>query len=94
MKITSFKHKGLEAFYTTGSRKGIMVEHATMIESIFAFIDNVPNIEALEGIPALKLHQLKDNRDGIWSMTVRANWRITLAVNGDSCELLNYEDYH
>lgn len=94
MKITSFKHKGLEAFYTTGSHKGIIVEHANKIKSIFSFIDQAPSIEALEGIPALKLHQLKGNRDGVWSMTVRANWRITFAVNGDACELLDYEDYH
>lgn len=94
MKIISFKHKGLEAFYTSGNHKGIIVEHANKIRGIFSFIDNAPNVEALEGIPALKLHQLKGNREGIWSITVRANWRITFAVSGDECELLDYEDYH
>nr|WP_036768022.1 type II toxin-antitoxin system RelE/ParE family toxin [Photorhabdus australis] len=41
-----------------------------------------------------KLHPLKGDREGYWSITVRANWRITFQfINGDAY-ILNYEDYH
>lgn len=41
-----------------------------------------------------KLHPLKGEREGYWSITVRANWRITFQfINGDAY-ILNYEDYH
>ena len=93
MNITSFKHKGLEAFYLTGSNKGINTEHAGKIALILESIELAKTIDMLN-IAAFKLHQLKGNRHGIWSITVRANWRITFAVNGDDCQLLDYEDYH
>jgi len=45
-------------------------------------------------IPSLRLHQLKGQQKGIWSVTVQANWRITFRfVEGDA-EIVNYEDYH
>ena len=45
-------------------------------------------------IPTLKLHQLKGNRKGIWSITVQANWRIIFRFAGEDAEVVNYEDYH
>ncbi|HBO21765.1 MAG TPA: hypothetical protein DD649_02575 [Providencia sp.] len=37
---------------------------------------------------------LKGNREGYWSITVRANWCINFQfIKGDTY-ILNYEDYH
>jgi proteic killer suppression protein len=52
------------------------------------------NMEAVASVNSFRLHELKGNRAGIWSITVKPNWRITLAVSDDACELLDYEDYH
>jgi len=93
MNIVSFKHKGLEAFYTTGSNKGIKVEHAKKLKLIFNAIELAQEVESLN-ISAFCLHPLKGDRQGTWSITVRANWRITFAVKGSECQLLDYEDYH
>jgi len=43
---------------------------------------------------AIKLHPLKGNRDGIWSITVNGNWRITFEFINGNAFILNYEDYH
>jgi len=40
------------------------------------------------------LHELKGTRQGSWSITVQANWRITFRFVGEDIELVNYEDYH
>ena len=45
-------------------------------------------------LPSYALHELKGNKAGIWSVTVRANWRITFRFVGTDIELVNYEDYH
>ncbi|WP_269777518.1 type II toxin-antitoxin system RelE/ParE family toxin [Marinomonas sp. BSi20584] len=34
------------------------------------------------------------NRDGIWSITVNGNWRITFEFIDGNAYILNYEDYH
>ncbi len=94
MNITSFKHKGLEAFYLTGSHKGINSDHARKITTIFEAIELASSIDSLVNVPAFRLHQLKGNRSGVWSITVRANWRLTFMIDGNDCHLLDYEDYH
>lgn len=45
-------------------------------------------------LPGFKLHMLKGDRDGIWSMTVSGNWRITFEFKDGNAFILNYEDYH
>jgi proteic killer suppression protein len=41
-----------------------------------------------------KLHQLKGDRQDIWAVTVRANWRITFKFENGDASILDYEDYH
>jgi proteic killer suppression protein len=46
------------------------------------------------GLPGLKLHPLKGGRSGTWSVTVRANWRITFRFEGKDALDVDYVDYH
>lgn len=46
------------------------------------------------GLPGLKLHALQGGRSGTWSVTVRANWRITFRFEGKDAVDVDYEDYH
>jgi toxin HigB-1 len=45
-------------------------------------------------IPGYRLHPLKGNRAGIWSITVSGNWRLTFEFADGNVFILNYEDYH
>ena len=45
-------------------------------------------------IPGYRLHQLKGDRKGIWSITVNRNWRITFEFDEGNAYIVNYEDYH
>jgi proteic killer suppression protein len=42
----------------------------------------------------LRLHELKGNRKGTWSVTVQANWRVTFRFTDGAAEDVDYEDYH
>ena len=46
--IKSFKHKGLLAFYTTGSTKGIQAKHAKKLRMQLAALDTAQHIEDLD----------------------------------------------
>jgi toxin HigB-1 len=41
-----------------------------------------------------KLHPLKGNLKGLWSMTVRANWRIMFRFDGTDVLDVELIDYH
>lgn len=91
--IKSFKHKGLRKFYENGSKQGIQAQHAQKLRMQLAALDSALNIEDLD-IPGYRLHQLKGNRKGIWSISVGGNWRITFEFNEGNVYIVNYEDYH
>lgn len=91
--IKSFKHKGLEKFYETGSTRGIQANHAGKLRMQLAALDTARTIEDLD-IPGYRLHELKGSRKGIWSITVNANWRITFEFTDGNVYIVNYEDYH
>ena len=91
--IKSFKHKGLKRYFETGNTSGIQTKHERKIRMQLAAIDTAIEIDDLN-LPGFKLHPLKGNRDGIWSITVNGNWRITFEFIDGNAYILNYEDYH
>ena len=91
--IKSFAHKGLEKFFLTGSKARIQPYQATRIRLILAQLHQARSIEDMR-IPTLRLHELKGDRQGTWSVTVQANWRITFRFIEGDVEDVDYEDYH
>ncbi len=91
--IISFAHKGLEKFFLTGSKAGIQPRHAKRIRLILAQLHQARTIDDMR-IPTLRLHELKGDREGVWAVTVQANWRITFRFEDGDAEVVNYEDYH
>jgi proteic killer suppression protein len=90
--IKSFKHKGLEKFYESGSTKGIQVNHAKKLRMQLAALDTAQSIDDMD-IPGYRLHQLTGDRKGTWTITVNANWRLTFEFEDGNIYILNYEDY-
>ncbi|MEZ8773271.1 type II toxin-antitoxin system RelE/ParE family toxin [Vibrio sp. 10N.222.54.F12] len=91
--IKSFKHKGLKKFFETGSKAGIQAKHDRKLRMQLAAIDTATIIDDVD-LPGFKLHPLKGDRDGIWSITVNGNWRVTFEFIDGNAYILNYEDYH
>ena len=91
--IIGFKHRGLKKFYEKGDAKHIAPEHRQKVADILTALENAENIEDMNFV-TFNLHQLKGDRKGLWSVTVRANWRITFSFENGKADKLNYEDYH
>ena len=91
--IKSFKHKGLEEFFNTGSKKGIQAIHAEKLALILAILDTMKNLEPLQ--PAMfRLHKLEGKMNDLWSITVQANWRIIFRFENENVYVVDYLDYH
>ena len=57
-------------------------------------IEEPENVAELETIPGWRLHPLKGNRKGVWSLTVTRNHRVTFRVEGSVVSEIDFEDYH
>jgi len=91
--IKTFKHKGLERFYRSGSIAGIQANHQSRLRLILSNLSQAESPDDMD-LPGLKLHELKGERKGIWSVVVNGNWHVTFRFNGRDVEIVNYEDYH
>lgn len=91
--IVSFRHKGLEAFFRTGSQAGIQPVHAKRLREMLTALHGASGPNDLAR-PSWRLHGLSGDRAGFHAMTVQANWRLVFRFDGDNVELLDYLDYH
>ena len=91
--IKKFSHRGLERFFTKGTKAGIQAKHERRIRLILARLHASTNPGDMN-LPGLRLHELKGKRKGTWAVDVSGNWRITFVFDGADAVDVNYEDYH
>ncbi len=88
--IKTFRHKGLQAFFETGSRAGIQPHHAPRLKRQLTRLDLAKSADDMN-VPGWKLHRLSS---GHWSVWVNGNWRVTFIFEGTDAVLVDYQDYH
>jgi len=91
--IKAFHHKGLEAFFQTGSKAGIQPSHAAKLRILLTALDNAKKPDDMNA-PNWRLHSLTGNLSGHYSVKVSGNWRMTFTFEGENAVLVNYQDYH
>ena len=91
--VKSFKHKGRQRFFETGSTAGIQPAHKQKLRIRLAALDTATVIEDMD-LPGFSLHPLKGKMKGFWAIDVSKNWRITFKFRDGDVYVVNYEDYH
>ncbi len=91
--IKSFKHKGLEKFFTKGRTAGIQSDHRARLEERLQALHTAFAVEDMN-IPGWRLHALKGDRKGQWTINVSGNWRVIFEFVDGHAYVVNYEDYH
>ncbi len=91
--IVSFRHKGLETLHRTDSARGVQAAHANKLRRILGLLDVAVEPGDID-LPSFKLHALKGDLKGHWSVWVNGNWRVTFRFIGTDVELVDYQDYH
>ena len=91
--IRSFKHRGLKRLYERDDRSGIRPDVLDTVEDILASLDEADAPQALN-LPGYRLHSLKGDWNGFWSVTVRANWRVILCFQGADAFDVELIDHH
>jgi len=91
--IKSFRHKGLRTLFESGSAAGVQPNHAKRLRMQLAALDTAQAIDDMD-IPGFRLHPLKGELVGRWSVSVNGNWRVTFEFREGNAYVLDYEDYH
>ncbi len=91
--IKSYRHKGIERFFATGTKAGIQSNHAGKLKRQLTKLDEAIGSEDMN-IIGWNLHQLKGKLSGYFSVKVSGNWRLTFAFEDGDAVLVDYQDYH
>ncbi|MGK2900441.1 MAG: type II toxin-antitoxin system RelE/ParE family toxin [Burkholderiaceae bacterium] len=91
--IKNFAHKGLEAFFASGSKAGIQPVHAARLKRQLAQLDQAATPRDMN-VPGWKLHPLKGELAEHWAVWVSGNWRMTFKFDGADARVVDYHDYH
>lgn len=90
--IRPFIDKGVEMFFGSGSKAGIQPSHAARIARQLAQLNQAVNPQDMN-VPGWKLHALKRELAGHWSVWVSGNWRLTFRFEDGDAILVDYQDY-
>ncbi len=92
--IKSFDDKRTEQVFEGGSPKGFPAELVKRSQTVLDRIDAASTIDDLRVPPSHRLHQMKGNQKGRWSVSVNMQFRITFRFkDGDAYEV-RFEDPH
>ena len=91
--IQTFKDKRLKALFEKGRSRGIP---ANLLDRLLRRLDviDAATIIADMNLPGYRLHRLKGDRKGTWSITVSGNWRLTFSFQDGDAFDVELEDYH
>ena len=91
--ILSIKHRGLRRLYEDDDRRGLNADHIEKIRIVLARLDRAAKPDDM-ALPGLRLHPLKGELAGFWSVTIRANWRIIFRFDARNVADVDLIDYH
>ena len=88
------KHKGLRALFEEDDTRHLPVDLVKRTKHVLALLHASQSPQSIQSRPGFRLHPLKGDRSGQWSMSVSANWRIVFRfVDGQAVDV-DLVDYH
>ena len=91
--IRSFRHKGLKRLYEDGDPRAVIAEHVAKLRDVLARLDAARAVADMD-MPGFRLHPLKGEMRGLWSVAIRANWRVIFRFADRDAFDVDYLDYH
>lgn len=91
--IRTFRHKGLRQLFETGKSRSVAGDLQRRLIRQLDFLNHAVS-PADMNLPGFRLHELKGERKGTWSVTVSGNWRLTFSFRDGHAFDVDLEDYH
>lgn len=94
MDFASFKHKALRGLFEANSTKGLDAAQINRLRAMLTELARAANFDDIQAPQGWRLHELKGDRAGTFSMTVTGNWRLTFKIEEGEIADVDLEDYH
>jgi proteic killer suppression protein len=93
--IRSIRHKGLRQLWENDKAGKLPADQVSRIRQMLEVIDSAQLVpQDFEFFRSWKIHALKGEWKGYWSLAVKENWRIIFRFENQDAFDLDYLDYH
>jgi proteic killer suppression protein len=93
MMVRTFRHKGLKRLFEKDNPSGVRADQAGRIRDVLSQLDQAARATDLD-LPGYRLHALKGDLQGFWSVTISGNWRIIFRFEDGAALDVDLVDYH
>jgi proteic killer suppression protein len=96
MQLVRFRHKDLRHLHEDGNAKAVPSAMADKLRKLLFALETAETLEQLRRFPGWKLHPLKGDLKGSWSLTVTGNWRLIFRYDEqtNTASDIDLNDYH
>ena len=89
-----FRHKGLRALAEQDHARQLPPDLVPKLRRALTLLDEARRPGDLAEQPGYRLHPLKGDMAGLWSISVSGNWRVTFRFEDGAATDVDYVDYH
>jgi proteic killer suppression protein len=94
MAIQNIRHKGIRRLFEEDDARAVPASFAGKLRDMLAAIDTASTVEEIRLFPGWRLHRLKGDLAGFWSLTVTGNWRLVFRFQKGQAFDVDLMDYH
>jgi toxin HigB-1 len=96
MLLLRFRHKGLRQLHEAGSTRGLPPSMGDKLAKLLFALETAEALDQLDRFPGWKLHPLKGDLRGFWSLTITGNWRLIFRYSEETNTASDIDliDYH
>ena len=96
MRLVGFRHRGLRQLHEADSAKGLPASKADKLRKLLFALETAEALDQLGRFPGWKLHPLKGDLKGLWSLSVTGNWRLVFRYDEETNTASDIDliDYH
>jgi proteic killer suppression protein len=96
MQLVRFRDKGLRQLHEDGGARGVPSAMADKLRKLLLAMETAETLEQLGRFPGWKLHPLRGDLKGLWSLTVTGNWRLIFRYDErtNTASDIDLIDYH
>ncbi|HUD99372.1 MAG TPA: type II toxin-antitoxin system RelE/ParE family toxin [Bryobacteraceae bacterium] len=91
--IRTFRHRGLQRLFEDGDPSKLRADLRKRIADVLAHLDTALHPADVD-LPGYRLHALKGDLKGSWSISISGNWRIVFRFEEGEVFDVDLVDYH
>lgn len=92
--IKSFRSNKLKKFWVKGDVSKVHPGHIDRLDMILTSVEASHHPKDLKAIFGNQFDEKKGNAEGVYSIEVNGQWRVTFEIEDEGAVVVDYVDYH